>query len=96
MNASRQPFVISAAICVILAGWLVARGLAGAGGQIQAATGQAQMSVWAIAAAAVVLVWTLVLVAQLTIKYGPQGGRNYLPQQIFIVAVGSSVSCGGR
>lgn len=70
---------------MILAGWFAVRGIS---------TG-VELPVWEMAAAGIVLVWTLVLIAQLTIKYGPQGGRNYLPQQIFIVAVGSSVFSGG-
>lgn len=42
---------------------------------------------WLAAVCAGVLIsWTLVLVVQLTVKYSPQGVRNYLPPQIFLVA----------
>ncbi len=40
----------------------------------------------AAACAGVLILWTLVLVVQLTVKYSPQGVRNYLPPQIFLVA----------
>lgn len=47
----------------------------------------------AAACALLVVVWTLLIVVQLTVKYAPAASRNYLPAQLFLVgAIGIVIS----
>lgn len=45
----------------------------------------------AAAIATVIVVWTLLVIVQLTVKYAPAASRNYLPAQIFLVVAGGLV-----
>lgn len=79
MNASRQPFVVSALLTALLVAACVFRG---AGAPLDAI----ELSVCAILG-----VWTMVVVSQLAIKFAPGSSRNYLPIQVFAgVAAGAT------
>lgn len=102
MNASRQSFPVSALICTLMAALFVARYLlapypfeAPFEGGMPLAAALTRFSVahpWpAGAIAAVVLIWTLLVVVQLTVKLAPAATRNYLPAQILLVCVGGVV-----
>lgn len=105
MNASRQSLIVSAVICVLLAALFVARYLlapypaeAPFEGGMPLAAALARFSTtmpWlSTSLAVVIVVWTLLVVVQLTIKYAPAASRNYLPAQIFLIAVGGTVVSG--
>lgn len=49
---------------------------------------------WAAVCGAVVVVWTLLIVVQLSVKYAPASSRNYLPPQIFLVVAGGIAMSG--
>lgn len=44
--------------------------------------------------AAIFVIWTLVIIVQLSVKYAPVTSRNYLPPQIFLIASGGIVVSG--
>jgi hypothetical protein len=100
MNASRQSFPVSAVICVLMAALFVARYRlapypveAPFEGGMPLAVALTRFSVahagWAAALGAVVVLWTLLVVVQLSVKYAPASSRNYLPPQIFIITAGA-------
>jgi hypothetical protein len=103
-NASRQSFPASAAICILMAALFVARYRLAPypvetpfeGGMPLAALLTRFTTEWPWIAAALtlsVVVWTLLVVVQLTVKYAPAASRNYLPAQLFLVgAIGIVVS----
>ncbi len=105
MNASRQSFVVSALICALLAALFVARYLLAPmpveapfedGMPLAAALTRltAARPWFAAAVAAMIVVWTLLVVVQLTVKYAPAASRNYLPAQIFLVCAGGMTVSG--
>ncbi len=105
MNASRQSLIVSALLCALLAALFVARWMfapyaveAPFEGGMPLAAALARFTVahgwWAVAAAAVVAGWTLLLVVQLSVKYAPASSRNYLPPQIFLIAAGGIAIAG--
>lgn len=95
-NASRQPFVVSAGIGTLLATVFVARrvvapyGLEPPEAVMPLARAMTEFSAewpWISAVlVAALMFWTLLVVVQLSVKYAPVVGRNYLPIQIFIIA----------
>jgi hypothetical protein len=105
MNASRQSLIGSAVICTALVALFAARYLlmpypiestfVGGMPLATALTGLTVQSPWiALACVAVILVWTLLLVVQMTVKFGPAGSRNYLPPQIFLILAAGIVISG--
>ncbi len=104
-NASRQSFPASAAICILMAALFVARYSIAPypleapfeGGMPLAALLTRFSAEWpwiAAVAAALIVVWTLLVVVQLTVKYAPAASRNYLPAQIFLVGAAGVVISG--
>jgi hypothetical protein len=102
MNASKQSFIASALLCVVLAALFVARYRLAPlpieapfeGGMPLAAmlVRVTALHPWLAAVVAAVLVgWTLTVVVQLTIKYAPAASRNYLPPQILLICVGGMI-----
>ncbi|MDR2894105.1 MAG: hypothetical protein LBU97_01430 [Alistipes sp.] len=102
MNASRQSFIVSAAICVLLAALFVARYLvapwpveAPSEGGMPLADALTRFSAsmpWIAAAiAGVVALWTLLATVRLTVKYAPAGVRNYLPPQLLMIGAAGVV-----
>lgn len=103
-NASRQSFPASAAICILMATLFAARYSIAPypleapfeGGMPLAALLTRFSAEWpwiAAVAAALIVVWTLLVVVQLTVKYAPAASRNYLPAQIFLIgSIGVVVS----
>ena len=99
MNASRQSFIVSALLCALMAVLFVARWrlapypveIPFEGGMPLAAM-LTRFTVahpwWAATIAAVIVVWTLLLLVQLSIRYATAASRNYLPAQIFLVGAG--------
>jgi hypothetical protein len=104
MNASRQSFPASAAICILMATLFVARYRLAPypveapfeGGMPLAALLTRLTTEWpwiAAVLALLVVAWTLLFIVQLTVKYAPAASRNYLPAQLFLVgAIGIVVS----
>jgi len=99
MNAAKQPFPVSAAICVMMAAlFTVRRAVAplpveapyGDGMPLAAAMTRLSADVpWVAGAiAAIVAVWTLAVMFQITVRFAPGANRNYLPAQLLLVAVG--------
>jgi hypothetical protein len=105
LDASRQPFVFSAAMGVLMAALFVFRRLTMpypveetfTGGMplasMLAAFGVAHPW-WCAAVVLILTVWTLLIVVQLTVKYAPVTGRNYLPIQMFIMVSGGILVSG--
>ncbi len=88
MNASRQPFIVSALLAGMLAAACVWR-LAVEGSSFLFTIYPHLNPICAAVPAAIVIVWTLVIISQLAIKFAPGAGRNYLPIQLFVVGVGA-------
>lgn len=102
MNASRQSFPVSALICTLMAALFAARYLLAPypfetpfEGGMPLAAALTRFTVarpWlAATVAAAILIWTLLSVVQLTVKYAPAASRNYLPAQILLVCIGGVV-----
>jgi hypothetical protein len=105
MNAGRQSFPVSVVICALLAVLFVVRHSVAPlpveapfdGGMPLAAalTRLAVSSPWAAAAlAAAMVVWTLLVLVQITIRFAPGAHRNYLPAQLFLVVAGGVAMSG--
>jgi hypothetical protein len=105
VNASRQSLIVSALICIAMLALFVARyrlapypvEAAFTGGMPMAAwlTGLTSTQPWvALGVGTALLGWTLLLVVQMTIKFAPAAGRNYLPAQIFLIVWGGIVVSG--
>jgi len=106
VNAGRQPFPASAAICVALAALFVVRYRMGLDptaapfeGGMPLAAALTRLSTdmpWVAAGvAAVVVTWTLMVMMQITVRFAPASGRNYLPPQLLLVGAGG-VALGGE
>jgi len=106
VNAGRQPFPASVAICGALAALLVVRYRMGLDptaapfeGGMPLAAALVRLSTdmpWVAAVMAAVLVtWTLMVVVQITVRFAPASGRNYLPPQLLIIGAGG-VAVGGE
>ncbi len=104
-NASRQSFPASAAICILMATLFAARYSiapypveAPFEGGMPLAALLARFSVawpWiAAVCAAFIVLWTLLVVVQLTVKYAPAASRNYLPMQLFLVGAAGIIVSG--
>ncbi len=105
MNASRQSFIVSAVICILLAALFVARYRlvpypveAHFEGGMPLAALLARFAIvhpWPTTAAALfIAIWAMAVVAQLTLKYAPPANRNYLPAQLFLICAGGIVISG--
>ncbi len=102
INASRQSFPVSAVICT-LAGVLFAARYAivpypaeapfTGGMPLAAALTRFSVDFTWIAAlcTAIIVIWTLIVVIQLSVKLTPAGNRNYLAPQMFLVAAAGCV-----
>ncbi len=101
-SASRQSFPVSAAICTLLGVLFAVRYLlapypaeAPFSGGMPLAASLTRFYVdlpWiATLCMAVILIWTLIIVIQLSVKFTPAGNRNYLSPQIFLVAAAGCV-----
>ncbi len=102
MNASKQPFVVSALLCVALAGLFAVRFVMlplpveapDVSGMPLASLLTSLTIVYpkiAAGLAAALVVWILFLVVKLSARYAPVTSRNYLPPQIFLIAAGGTV-----
>jgi hypothetical protein len=100
MNASRQSFLVSAVICVSMAALFVVRYRLAPypvetpfEGGMPLAAALTRFSIahgwWAAACGGAIVVWTLLVVVQLSVRYAPAAGRNYLPPQIFLITAGA-------
>jgi hypothetical protein len=104
VNAARQSFFVSAAICTLMAVLFAARYTlapypveAPAEGGMPLAAMLTRFSVelpWIAASyAAIFVMWIALIVVQLTVRYAPAASRNYLSAQIFIAgAIGIVIS----
>jgi len=106
VNAAKQPFPVSAVICVMMMALFAARHVLAplpveapfeGGMPLAAALGRLATDVpWVAAAiAAVAVVWTLMVVFQITVRFAPGANRNYLPAQLLLVTAGG-VTMGGE
>ncbi len=95
-NAARQPFSFSAVVFVLLAmlfavRYAVVRYAVEAPffGGMPAAASLSGFSVeypWlAVISVVVLLMWTLFIIVQLTVRYASASSRNYLPMQFFLI-----------
>lgn len=101
-NASRQPFPVSAAICTILGVLFAVRYFlvpypseAPFTGGMPLAASLTRFYIdfpWIAALCmAVIVIWTLIVVIQLSVKFTPAGNRSYLSPQIFLVAAAGCI-----
>lgn len=103
IDAGRQSFPVSALIGLALAGLFVARRSVAA--PVAAADGMpleamligfsAAHPVWSAVSVGVIVVVTLAMMLQLTVKFGPAASRNYLPGQVLLVGT-MGIAAGGE
>jgi hypothetical protein len=106
MNASRQSFIVSAIICVAMLVLFAVRyrlmpysveAPFEDGMPLAAALTRLTLArpLIALACGSVMLGWIVLLIVQMTIKFAPTAGRNYLPAQIFLV-LGAGIVISGE